>query len=532
MAWDARLFQSTLPALAAASITPFAIAQEELSADGLRVATWNVTTFSGGLTQDVQNVVYGVFDGRCLCPDIILAQEFTTSSAVSSFRNALNSAPGSPGDWAAGQLGNSPSGIDVVMFYRTAKVQLLGDTVVSQGSGSPNHPRDLIRSDIQLVGFPGELGTISLYNTHMKAGTTTTDRSRRLEEAEELRDDAATLPAGRHIILGGDFNMRSSTEDAYAELIRNDGRNGRLFDPISRPGTWNNSGSIRNLHSQDPIGGGGMDDRFDQLLISEALFDGVGLEYIGDVGTPFKLYSSSDPLPWLDPNHSYRTWGNDGSSFNSSLRTTGNTMVGPVIASSLRTLADNGGHIPVYFDLAVPADFEATAADGSPLQAFETSDPVEPGGFVRFDFVVRHLVDSELWGNGVADFEYTVTATDGNAFLLPELPTGESTFTLSAGESRVHSAFVTVANVGFELAPIRIEPTLPGFAPVEFTVVGEAVADECLPDIDESGSLDIDDFSAFVTAFFAGDAKADQNEDGVLDIDDFSRFVTNFFAGC
>ncbi|MEN0021531.1 MAG: hypothetical protein AAF747_11700, partial [Planctomycetota bacterium] len=51
----------------------------------------------------------------------------------------------------------------------------------------------------------------------------------------------------------------------------------------------------------------------------------------------------------------------------------------------------------------------------------------------------------------------------------------------------------------------------------------------CPPDQDLDSDLDIDDFSAFVQNFFAGDTVADVNTDTFLDIDDFSDFVAFFF---
>ncbi|MEN0020822.1 MAG: GC-type dockerin domain-anchored protein, partial [Planctomycetota bacterium] len=54
----------------------------------------------------------------------------------------------------------------------------------------------------------------------------------------------------------------------------------------------------------------------------------------------------------------------------------------------------------------------------------------------------------------------------------------------------------------------------------------------CVADVNGDNVLDIDDFSAFVTAFFANDMRADQDSNRVLDIDDFSAFVSNFFSGC
>ncbi len=54
----------------------------------------------------------------------------------------------------------------------------------------------------------------------------------------------------------------------------------------------------------------------------------------------------------------------------------------------------------------------------------------------------------------------------------------------------------------------------------------------CIPDCDESGKLDINDFICFQTFFALGDPKADCDASGGLDIDDFICFQTNFAIGC
>ncbi len=54
----------------------------------------------------------------------------------------------------------------------------------------------------------------------------------------------------------------------------------------------------------------------------------------------------------------------------------------------------------------------------------------------------------------------------------------------------------------------------------------------CLPDCDESGKLDIDDFICFQTYFALGDPKADCDADGQLNINDFICFQTSFVLGC
>jgi hypothetical protein len=208
----------------------------------------------------------------------------------------------------------------------------------------------------------------------MKAGSAQSDRDRRTPEAQRIRDDAATLPLGSHFILGGDFNIQSWNEPAYQVLVSSMSDNsGRFFDPIDSPGSatpsggWNSNAAYRIVHTQDPAtcdvscggtgcNGGGMDDRFDQLLIADSLMDGAGLDYIGNPAVPYST------MTWDDPNHSYRCWGNDGTSFNCRLTTTGNAMVGAAIAQALITAADGLGHLPVFLDLQLPAKLGAPAA--------------------------------------------------------------------------------------------------------------------------------------------------------------------------
>ncbi len=325
-----------------------------VSADVLRVVEWNISTYSSGRVSEFQTAIYGSFEGRSMSPDVIVAQELLSSSGVTNFVNILNTAPGSPGDWAAAPFVNGPD-TDNACFYRTSKVALAtelsatGMTIVANGGASPNHPRDVNRYDIKLVNDSTDTFRMALYSSHMKASTGGSNQARRLLEAQRIRDDAQGLPAGWHFALFGDFNIRNSTEGAYVEMVGSQGNNnGRFFDPIKTPGSWNNSATYRIVHTQDPTGAGGMDDRFDQILLSGGLVDGVGPDYIGN---PNIAYSTTT---WNDPNHSYRSWGNDGTTFNTSIKTTGNTMVGPTIAQALKDSALNGGHLPVFLDIRVP----------------------------------------------------------------------------------------------------------------------------------------------------------------------------------
>lgn len=314
----------------------------------IRVATWNISNYGGGRVSDIQNVVYGTFQGRQMAPDVILAQEITNATGASAFLNALNTAAGSPGDWSS-SFATLNATNSQAFFYRTSRIQLVGGPVlVATGSSSTtNQPRDTYRHDFRIIGNSIANETFGFYNTHMKAGNTTEDQTRRQVEANNIRNNANSLPSNYQILVGGDFNMQTSSEVAYQTMVGSAINNrGRFFDPIGTPGNWNANNSLRFTHTQDPSGAGGMDDRFDQLLMGSGLSDGGATDYVGAFGT---AYSAST---WNDPNHSYRVWGNDGTSFNTTLTVTGNTMVGASIAQSLiNTATAAGGHLPVYADI-------------------------------------------------------------------------------------------------------------------------------------------------------------------------------------
>lgn len=54
----------------------------------------------------------------------------------------------------------------------------------------------------------------------------------------------------------------------------------------------------------------------------------------------------------------------------------------------------------------------------------------------------------------------------------------------------------------------------------------------CVPDCDQSGTLNVDDFICFQTYFAIGDPSADCDASGTLNIDDFICFQTFFALGC
>ncbi|MBL8764591.1 MAG: hypothetical protein JNM07_10020 [Phycisphaerae bacterium] len=500
----------------------------------LRVANWNVTNYSSGRVTDFQTAIYGVVPvplplaGRSLSPDIILGEEFVSAAGVGNFLSLLNTAPGSPGDWAAAPFIDGPDS-DSAFFYRTSKIAYIGTTIISQVTGSTSlPPRNTYRYDMTLKGYAVVPGTrLACYATHMKAGSSPDDQARRLLEANKIRDNAAgfdtngagtALPGGVAFLLGGDFNIQSSGQAAYQRLVGSETNNaGRLFDPIVTPGSWNNNGTYSFVHTQDPstTGTGGMDDRHDQILLCSALIDGDGFDYFGNPAAPYSTTT------WNDPNHSYRCWGNDGTSFDTPLRTFGNTMVGPAIAQALINTANaggtSGGHLPVVLELRVPP---VVATSGSAVDF----GVVRVGQAASADLGVSNAGDTARWtAPGIAPLTYSLSAPPG--FTAPG-----GTFTALAGAGpNTHTLGMSTLAPGPLSGTLILSDNDPASPVVSVNLAGLVL---CGADFNADTTVDDFDYFDFLNAFFAPDLSADVNGDTSVDDFDYFDFLNAFFAPC
>lgn len=483
--------------------------------DGLRIASWNISNYSGGRQVDLHNAFYASFEGRSMSPDILVCQEILSQAAADQLLAILNSAPTSPGDWSIGPFIDGPD-TDNALFYRNTRASFLGVTVLP-ADGTNGSPRNVNRYDLSIIGYDDVSTQLSLYSVHMKAGSGSSDQARRLIEARKIRDNAELLDPAVNIMVLGDFNVQSSSQAAYEEMVGfQANNNGRFTDPIGTPGNWNNNASFRFVHTQDPSGAGGMDDRHDQILIDPALGDGAGLEYRGVLGQPYSTVS------WVDPDHSYRAWGNDGTSFNVALTVIGNTMVGPTIAQSLKTVATNGGHLPVYLDLTLPGKIVAdTNIDLGPIPF---------GSVVTGSFEAGNGGDVALWGlTGIQDISYSLESDPGISIPLESFtdqPGGslnthafEATIATNAAGGAVSAEIHVLSNdVDTPVLTIVVTGTVVGCAPVDFAI--------------PFGTLDFFDVLSFLEAFTQGHPEADLTGEGVFNFFDVQAFLESFSNGC
>lgn len=326
--------------------------------DTLRIGAWNITDYNGGRVSDFQTALYGSYNGRSFAPDVLVGEEFVSVSGAGSFLTILNTAQGSPGDWKAAPYISGPD-TNCELFYRAGKVTYLNTVTVNPTTGVTDQPRNTYRYDLK-IGTGADAPLLDIYAVHLKSDNTATDQARRLIETNRIRANADTLNANPlhppvNFMVAGDYNIQSSAEASYQALVGAQANNlGRFYDPIASPGTWRDNAADKFLDTQDPTSQ--MDDRYDQILMSQSLFDGKSLDYIGDPTRPFSTTT------WNDPNHSYRVWGNDGTGFNGQLTIAGNLEVGQAIAQALFNTVGTtnfvanggtGGHLPVYADFRI-----------------------------------------------------------------------------------------------------------------------------------------------------------------------------------
>jgi endonuclease/exonuclease/phosphatase family metal-dependent hydrolase len=220
------------------------------------------------------------------------------------------------------------------LFYNNEKLGYKGVTVIPS-----NHLRDL--NAYTLYHRPSaEAGADTVFFTfivvHLKAGDGSANENQRNQAAEAIMDWVEQQGSGQNIFLMGDLNLSDHTENTFQTLVSNSNPSLRFYDPINKETGW--SGFANAIHhtqstrTSDPDCGsvGGMDDRFDWILVNEALKTGMG-------GVSF--------VPG-----SYEAVGNDGNSYNTELKCSGNTSVPGNVCVALRQLSD---HLPVLMEVAL-----------------------------------------------------------------------------------------------------------------------------------------------------------------------------------
>lgn len=225
------------------------------------------------------------------------------------------------------------SSIMSLLYYNTEKFGLAG--VVSL----QHQVRDIVLFRLYYkspkLATTQDTAFVNCIVAHLKSSNTSANRTIRDQMVTAAMSYLSSNYPSDNYLFMGDFNVYSSTESAYQTLLNYSQASYRFYDPINRPGSWNNSSSYADVHTQSThsssngcAAGGGLDDRFDFILMSNDLKNG------------------SKHISYV-PN-SYKAIGNDGNHFNQSINNGSNTSVPPLI---LNALYNNSDHLPVVLEL-------------------------------------------------------------------------------------------------------------------------------------------------------------------------------------
>jgi len=414
-------------------------------AQAIRVVTYNILnwpSFDIAGRYDDHQVVMDALDA-----DIIIVQEIESQNGVNNYLTyCLNATV--PGEYGAALFVNGPD-TDNAIFYKNSVV----DTVTSETIYTD--VRWTMDYTVQLEGYTGDAGQLHLLSTHLKAGSSSSDEDVREDQCNDIRAHMNAYPSGTNFIFGGDLNVYSSSDAGYQVLLASQADNdGRCFDPINQPGSWHDSYTYRHIHTQSPretstgsYTGGGMDDRFDQLLISASLEDGSGMDYV--VG-------------------SHTAYGNDGYRLNGDINDPVNQVVSAAIADALYYASD---HIPVYLELQLPAilDVASTLDFGRAIIASGANENLTVGN-AAFD--------------PAEELAYSFTAPVGF-----DRPGG--TFYLDGEQTADHIISMLTATVGVKSGDLTVTSNAPENA-IQYVALTGTVVDHAVPSLDGSSVVLLD----------------------------------------
>ena len=329
-------------------------------------------------------------------PDILVVNELTDGTGATAIINEGLNVFGEDRYESATYFDGMD--MDNMLFYNSDKLGLISQEEIPTGL------REI--SAYQLYYKHPELGPdsdtiyLNVFGLHLKAGSGYFDQ--RKAEALTLKYYLNDKGTPENIFAGGDFNFYSGFESGCQAML--DGAGVNLFDPVDQIGNWSNNGFYAAYHTQSSrtasFGGGvggGMDDRFDLIFVSEDVFTNEnGLRYIED---------------------SYQALGQDGDRFNGSIISPYNPALPDSVSSALYYMSD---HIPVI--MSVVTDYTASVVEIQDEPSIQVRYSKLHGALLFNQFIEdgRMIIYNQT---GQEMYQTRITATD-QANIAAQLPVG------------------------------------------------------------------------------------------------------------
>ena len=283
-------------------------------------------------------------------PDILTVCEMGRSSSLPNdfLHNNLN-INGTNYWMTKGGSNTTNSSLTNCIFYNSTKLTLIAHNVAQ------TYTREVDVYDFKFKNDESGQLVLTCVIAHLKAGAGSDNEGKRKIMAENTMRYLENNYYERNILIMGDFNLYKNTEPAYLAFTnQTDYPNSYFIDPLYPygVGNWNSNYVFAEYHTQsthkDNNGchaSGGMDDRFDFILISENIYGGRdGIRYIGG---------------------SYNALGQDGRHFNKSINDPANTAVSQEVADALY---NNSDHLPVTMELVVSNNYGTNELNNNELR--------------------------------------------------------------------------------------------------------------------------------------------------------------------
>lgn len=297
------------------------------SYDTLTIMTYNVEWFSN-TSNDYERLKYFRRIIGNLKPDLICVQEISDQTGARLFYD--NVMCPIDDDYEVSSFSEIQKyENDNLLFYNSEKVTHIHTHRIKTDL------RDIAAYYLQLNKSTNRTRLI-LFSTHLKASSD--EETRRWKEVKEFQKYIDTLSVDYPLIFVGDLNLYTAEEPAYKLLL--DSMRIKLYDPLNSPENWHENSSFAWLHTQatrtyyNGRSYGGLDDRFDFILMSYHFFNSENIRYVDG---------------------SYTAFGNDGFHFNKPINV--EPFSGPgrdrLTADALFYASD---HLPVTAKFYYPAE--------------------------------------------------------------------------------------------------------------------------------------------------------------------------------
>ena len=460
----------------------------------IKIMTYNLLNYDGSDTTTRNPYFRTVVSS--INPDILVVNEMTSLLNMNNFLSRIMNSFGET--YEQGYFING-SDTDNGIFYKPSKFVFLWNTAIPTALRNINE----FKLKSQATG-----DTIRIYSVHLKASSGSSNEILRAAEVDSLRKVTDQLTPNTNFIVLGDFNIYRYSEPAFQKLL-NQSKTGYFIDPLNLTGNWNNNSSIAQHHTQStrarllPDSGatGGLDDRFDMILMSPQIMNSGGITYIPGTYIPY---------------------GNDGNHFNDSINQPPNNAVGQTIANALHYASD---HLPVYATfLFEPRDTTITLNLTALIHGFYNgtsmiTDTVKvflmqaSSPYAKVDSV-KILLNSSGYGTG----KFSKTPS-GTYYIVVTHRNGLETWSRVGGESLAQG---TTVSYDFTTASSKAYGNNLVQKGTKWCVYNGDVNQDGIVDLSDLLLVDNDNLN-FVTGYTA----TDTNGDSLVDVSDLSILDRN-----